>query len=60
MLVSQEAYDEGKSDSSDEEQFLPRPMPLVPPLSFAMVCPGVYRYIETKSYKQKLYTLDLY
>ena len=29
---------------SDDEPLPPRPMPLVPPLSFAMVSPGVYRY----------------
>ncbi|KAI9784090.1 MAG: hypothetical protein M1839_002594 [Geoglossum umbratile] len=31
------------SQSQDEEELPPRPMPLVPPLGFAMVVPGVYR-----------------
>ena len=30
--------------SQDDEELPPRPMPLVPPLGFAMVVSGVYRY----------------
>ncbi|KAI9684092.1 MAG: hypothetical protein M1829_003362 [Trizodia sp. TS-e1964] len=31
------------NDYEEEEPLIPRPVPLVPPLSFAMVSPGLYR-----------------